>query len=380
MWTETHAPARLAEFAGNPTAAEKLAKHSWKKPLLISGPAGVGKSALARAFAREKGMQIVELTPENLESAHSLTQSGSIYGTRKLVVADHAEGFRESKKLEKAISESRNPTVVLTSDLKSKKLSAIKKLCDKVALRRPQAKSVAKVLAGILHKEGVKVEAGVLEKLGEESGGDLRAAINDLETLARGREEIKLADLEVLQARDRKTDMYKVLAKVYGGKELSEVARSTFDLSEQPDTTLLWIDENLPRVYFGRSVLCEAFGALSRADVFLGRIKRRQYWGFLRYASTLMTAGVNAAKPQRLHYSTYQFPRYIATMGRTRKVRSMRKSIAGKLSPVVHASSRVISEQYIPLYRTLLKEKTTTPEELTEQFGFSEDEIEFLKA
>ena len=51
---------------------------------------------------------------------------------------------------------------------------------------------------------------------------------------------------------------------------------------------------------------------LSKADIFDGRIKRRQYYGLLKYSSVLMTYGVAAAKKEKYKkFTRYRFPSFL---------------------------------------------------------------------
>ena len=66
-------------------------------------------------------------------------------------------------------------------------------------------------------------------------------------------------------------------------------------LDESPEDLINWVDENLPLAYGGED-LWQGYERLARADVFLGRVRIRQNYGLWRYASYLMTGGVQSAK------------------------------------------------------------------------------------
>ncbi|MFH0861029.1 MAG: AAA family ATPase [Candidatus Altiarchaeota archaeon] len=377
MWTQKHKPKTLSEVVGNNTVISSLRSYDWSSPLLLYGATGIGKTTLIECLAADAGMELVSVSDDNIEGAAVLSQTGSLYGGRKLILVDDVDLMKQTAKVEGLLKDARNPVLLITSDLKSKKLGSIKRMCEKIQMRRPHPASISKLLAAICQKEGVRVEGNVLEEISKNVNGDVRSAVNDLESIAEGKAVIKPADLEILSQRDREKDIYQALSTVFFSSDLEEVMRSTYDLSEQPRDVLLWIDENLPSLYDKKS-LSDAYGSLSKADIFLGRIASRQYWGFLRYATPLMTAGVNVFKPESRKFAQYRFPSLIISMGRTKKERSIKNSIALKLKPHVHSSTKVISAQYVPLLRALLKNKKATAEELRERFGFDEDETEFL--
>ncbi len=375
MWVQKYRPKHFNEIVGNQKVIQDLKGYNWKKPLLIHGAAGVGKSVLVDALASELGFELVEITDENIEQAESIAQTGSIFGGRKLLFIDNVDRIRDIRAVTEFLGKINAPVVLITSDFKSKRLATIKRSCEDLQIRKPTALVVAKILEVICKKEKIHAEKEILAKIAENAEGDPRAAINDLETVAKGKEKIAMKDLEILEYRDTKSDIYKALNTILRSDDREKIVNSTWDLDEELRDVLLWVDENVPRVYGGDN---EAFHNLSRADVFLGRIQKRQYWGFQRYANVLMTLGVNIRKPERIGFVQYQFPRYIAKLGQTKKERALKKSIGQKLAPKLHLSQKTAALEYIPLFRELVKHKKTKADELKEFFKLEPEELEFI--
>jgi replication factor C large subunit len=378
MWNQKYRPRALEEIAGNPKLVADLRAYDWKKPLIIYGPAGTGKSTLVEAIARDRDYELVAVTDENMASAKYASQTASMFGRKKLIYIDNVELADNIKAVGELIAESKNPVIMTTGDFASKRLATIKKSCEKLQMRKPTTKTVEKMLQHICAKEGVECDANVLLKIAENASGDIRSAINDLETVAKGRKKITAEDAAVLDKRDTTSDIYHALSIILTKKDFTEAVRSLWDLEEQPKDILLWIDENMPHVYTTKEDIGRAYEYLAEADMFIGRITRRQYWGFLRYASTLMSGGVNAAKKSGVRFTMYRFPSYLITMSQTKKAREMNKRIGAKLSPYLHASNRVIAKEFIPLLRTLLSKEKITKEELMKDYRLDEEEIEYL--
>lgn len=376
MWVEKHKPKAIDEFNAGRKAVEYLKE--WDgSPLILHGAPGVGKTLLAQLAALYRGWELVELTRENLGESQAIIESQSLFGGKKLIVIEDIDEFRGTARIKQAIQNTRNPILLTTREYSSKKLAPLKKLAGDLQLRRPVASSIAKRLAAICEAEGVDAEREILKEIGKNSAGDYRAAINDLEMLCAGRTSLDEQDLELLAARDRKKDIYSCLSQVFGGRDLLQVRDSTWNLSEQPRDVLFWIDENMPHLYRDNDSRNRAIRNLARADVFLGRIMSRQYWGYLRYTNALMTGGVNAERPEKVNYTQYRFPKYWIAMGRTKKKRNIEKSIAEKLSPLLHVSSKIISEQYIPLFKKLAKQEKIGGSGL-EEYGLEPDEIAYI--
>ncbi len=378
MWSQKYQPRTLEEVAGNPKLVADIRAYDWKKPLIIYGPSGSGKSTLVAAIASDRDYELVAVTDENMASAKYASQTASMFGRKKLIYIDNVELADNIKAVGELIAESKNPVIMTTGDFSSKRLATIKKSAEKLQMRKPTAKTVEKLLAHICAKEGVECDPSVLGKIAENSEGDVRCAINDLETVAKGRKKITEQDAAVLDRRDTTTDIYHALGLILTKNDFTQAVRSLWDLEEQPKDILLWIDENMPHVYTTKEDIGRAYEYLSEADMFIGRITRRQYWGFLRYANTLMSGGVNSAKKSKVRFAMYKFPSYLITMSQTKKKREMNKRIGNKLSPHLHASNKVIAKEYIPLLRTLLSKEKMTKEQLTRDYKLDEEEVEYL--
>ncbi|MFH1404020.1 MAG: hypothetical protein ABIH11_07115 [Candidatus Altiarchaeota archaeon] len=348
------------------------------EPLIVYGGSGSGKSLLAQLTAVEKGWDMIEVDDSNINEAESIASTSSLYGGRRLVIIEDVDLIRDIKKISEFVASTKSPVLMTTQDYGSKRLSTLKRKCLGLQLRKPMVSSVVKHLQGICAAEGLDVDKSVLEAIAKNAKCDLRASVNDLETLGKGRKAIREEDLDVLAKRDIESDIYRALSVIFGGKDIREVVESTWNIQEQPRDVIWWVDENVPYMYVDGKSVSESMEKLSRADVFLGRIMNRQYWGFLRYANALMTAGVNNSRPDKTNYSQYRFPSYFAALGRTKGVRNIEKSISEKLSPTLHASRRVISQEYIPLLKLLLKKRIVESDEVKEFFRLEDEEVEHL--
>src|SRR3989344_3293842 len=101
MWTVKYAPRSVDEIAGNdePKALVKKWALEWgrgkrQKPLLVSGPSGVGKTEWAHASAIEFGWTLVESGSSDVRNEKSLQKhfglgaSAGLAGVRLLLIDD----------------------------------------------------------------------------------------------------------------------------------------------------------------------------------------------------------------------------------------------------------------------------------------------------
>ncbi len=378
MWIQKYKPKKLNEVVVGMKLMECIRNYNWKKPLLLYGGIGVGKTILAEMIAKEFNYELVEITNKNMSKARIIANTLSVFGTKKLILIDQVEKIRDIKEVTELVKGAKNPTILITTDFRNKRLMTIKRYCEPLQIRKPHAATIAKILQRICTEEGINADKQLLVKIASNANGDIRSAINDLETIGKGKKELKESDLNELHPRDKSVDIFRALSSILGARDLKTPVKVMMDLDEQPRDILLWIDENMPRRY-NNEELDSAYYYLSRADIFIGRIINRQYWGFLRYASTLMSGGVALSKGDKPHkHEMYQYPGYIRHMARTRKERKLKQTIGEKLSPFLHTSTKIIAQEYIPLFGIFLKNKKVTTKELESRFGFDSDELKYL--
>jgi replication factor C large subunit len=208
--------------------------------------------------------------------------------------------------------------------------------------------------------EGIICGTGVLEKIAENTGGDLRSAIKDLQATATDKKEIEVVDVTTAE-RDTKESIFKVLTKVFKGMDPVEAYRATFSLDETPEDLIQWVDENLPNQYLDKDEtlsedLTAAYHNLSRADTYLGRVRLRQNYGLWRYAGFLLSGGTAMAKKHpHSGFRKLQPPSMWRRMGQLRSKRNMRDNIAAKVGLHCNEPIRDCRIDLLRMYGLLLK-------------------------
>jgi replication factor C large subunit len=230
-----------------------------------------------------------------------------------------------------------------------------------VKLRRPIAPSISKLLSRIAEEESIQCPQEKITEISQGANGDIRAAINDLQACYPG-------------LRDREKDVFQRMSSIFRASSYRDAREASFGDIEH-DFLKLWIDENIPAVYSGRE-LADAFSALSRADIFDGRIRARQHWGFLRYSSALMCAGVSFAREgEKPRFARFSFPRYLKQMGATVASRAASRSLLKKIGSRTHTASRD-AVSFLPIISCLY---ASSPEKISAAYGFDEKEIAILE-
>ena len=376
-------PLKVSELLGNSDAfaAAREWAVSWQngskpKPLLVCGPPGVGKTALAHALSSEFGWELFEFNASDLRDEESVanllsnaTRSGSLFGGRRLILVDDVDALsgRYDKggagAVAKVLASSQQPILLTALDFYDRKLQTIRTYCQHLELRHIHQASVAKMLRYLAQEGGIPLTPEQLEKIASSSGGDMRAALNDLQ----GR--------NPFSSRDSPQNIFEVLRTILKSEKYAEARKAAFSSDVEHDTLKLWVAHNIPLEYEKPFDIAEGYSALSRADIFDGRISRNQYYGYLRYSNDLLSSGVALAKgaPYR-KYTPLAFPDYLREMGATKGSRATRKAVLRKIAAACHCSPAQ-AQSYLPIIELMAK---SHPAEAAQEFGFEEEELAFV--
>ena len=259
------------------------------------------------------------------------------------------------------------------NDPYSKKLSELRKKCCLVEFKSIPVEEMYLTLKNILEKENVLYHEDILRKLARRSNGDLRGAVNDLQTLTQGKKE--LLEIDTVEEREKEETIFNALRTIFKSKDLNLILESFENTNVDLDECFLWLDENLPIEYKKPLDLQKAYNALSRADIFKKRIFREQYYRLLVYRSALMTAGIAFAKKDNyLGFTPYKRTTRLLKIFIQNMKNAKRNAIAEKLATYTHCSLKKTVQNNFSILKMLVK-KNINPVEL----HLTEEEIEYIK-
>ena len=371
-WTEKYAPEKVLEVVGQKKAVEKFLNwfKTWKpgkKAALFFGPAGVGKTCLVEALCKEKNLEIIELNASDYRTASQIKEvlgqsmkQMSLFKKSKLFLIDEIDGIagREDRggtaEVIKIIKESQYPIVLTANNPYDTKLRSLRSYCLLIPFTKVYYWDLIKRLVYICEKEGLKCDKEVLRNLAKRSEGDLRSAINDLESLARVKKEIKLTDLEVLGEREKETSIFDALKMIFKTSTALAAKLSIQSVDKDVDEIFWWIEQNIINEYEKSEEIARAYEMLSRADLFKSRISINQNWKFKKYMIDLMTAGVAVSKKEMYRkFSRYEYPDKIKFLGSTKFERKGEKDRLLELSKQLHCSTKKIRKDFLPYLKVL---------------------------
>lgn len=351
-WTEKYRPKNLNDIKIEPAKLNEL-KHLVleKKPAMLYGNSGTGKTCSVYALANELDYDVVEVNATDLRDKNNVdmiigkaSQQQSLFYSGKIILIDEVDALTGVDRggattILEVIDESKSPIILTANDAYDKKLSSIRKKCKLIEFDDVKVYDILDILKKILKKEGIKGKDELLLKIAKESKGDLRAAINDLQATAIGKEE--LDDFHISE-RDKKEDIFRILRTIFKKKDTSEIKEKIEDYDE----LLLWLEENLPKEYSGED-LEKGFDKLSKADIFRKRITKQQYWRFLVYIKELLTSGVALSKEsENNRFTSYKRGQRILKYWIAKQKNLKKKEIADNLSKKIHMSSKKIMKDF----------------------------------
>lgn len=397
-WTNIYVPKNSGEIFGQDAPVEDLKnfisnyKKEKKRAALAFGPPGCGKTSSVYAIGKEAGYEIMELNASdfrNKDSVNSVLGNAlgqvSLFAKSKIVLVDEVEGLSGTKDrgglqaVTKLLEKSPFPIVLTVQDAFDQKLSGLRKKCKLIEFNVLSYSSIYKNLQRVANIEGIEFEETILKSLARRAGGDMRAALNDLQMLAGVSKKLTREDLEFLSEREQKENITSAISRVFKTTDARIALNALNNVDEDMDKLFLWTDENLGKEYTRPGDLARAYDKLSRADVYKGRIRRLQHWRFMVYIYALLSAGIATAKDEKykkaieLRQSQRPLKIYIANMKYQK-----RKSIAQKISEKSHGSSRVIM-QNLPYIQALIRHNKTIGNAIIEEFDLQKEEVSWLK-
>lgn len=388
MLVEKYFPKNFSEIKGQQALVKDILAwiNTWgseKKALLIYGPPGSGKTTMVKVLAKELGYDLIELNASDKRDQTALNRivgnaasSKTLFGYKKIILLDEAdnihgkEDFGGAKALLEIIKNTQNP-IILTANSYWEVSQAIRENCKLVQFKRLQSRTVFARLKEIAVAEGINVDEKVLLKIAEQSGGDMRAAINDLDSLGKN---IAMGDEKLVGSRDTEASIFEALSKLYTSNTI-DVRKEFFNIDKKPDELLLWIDENTPKAYKGKDLL-NSMNFISKSDIYLKRALNTRNYSMWKYASDLMTGGVSVAGITDSRYIPFSPPKYFQVLGSSKKARETNNVILDKIGKKCHCS-RKIARSYLPMIAILF----LNPRKgalIANFFEFDMEEIKFI--
>ncbi|HEV2226231.1 MAG TPA: AAA family ATPase [Nitrososphaerales archaeon] len=297
MWTDKHRPNSMEEMVGNEEGRTKLLLwlKKWKpgsRAALLVGPPGTGKTTTVHLAAERLGLQLVELNASDSRTKEKLNKkvgeaiaSTSLFGGRTLIFLDEVDGLAGRADygaidfIKSAVRSSQSPVVMAANDPDSDEVRKLGSVSSRIEFRRAEPEVVEARLEKIAEMESIRTGKEELSKIVIAANGDIRSAINFLQSGLPAQKDEEMTDSQAVnaffEARDEKTALRALRA--YPGQPRDKI-RDIFTAVVRS------------RVHEERKAA--SLEVLSNADVLMGRIMRGRDWRLLRYLDPMLASGL----------------------------------------------------------------------------------------
>ena len=295
MWSEKYRPSGLDEMVGNEEARAKVAAwlKKWKKgakAIVLVGPPGTGKTTTVVLTAKKNGMQLVELNASDTRTKDKLSKkigevlgSTSLFGEKTLVFLDEVDGLAGRSDygavdyIKDAVKRSDNPVIMAANDPDSDEVRKLSSVATRVEFSRPAPGEVIAHLRKIAEQEGTKASEQELAEYAAAADGDIRSAINMLQSGTSG-------------SKDRGASVKEAMDGFFGAMTEKEALAALKSYPGQPREKLRDLFNSINKSKIHPERKAAALEVLSRADVLMGRIMAGQDWRLLRYLDALLAS------------------------------------------------------------------------------------------
>ncbi len=395
-WTIKYAPKTLDEFVGNKSAKTSLLDwlKNWgpsKRWALLIGPPGVGKTTLVYLVAKTFGFDVVEVNRENIgvsvdlaKLSEAVSTTATLFGgSRKIVLVEEVEvtlsGFPEADRLFDVLNSTRVPVVFTMNDqdalYSNRKLYPLRQAhCIQIRFEKVRVDQIQSYLGKICFQEDVGVEQEVLRDIAENAGGDIRAAINDLQAICSGEQVVRESDINWIAKRDTQVYAYKTVLDLIRSQSIYTAKSVLSESVADWDTVFAWLTENLPGYPKPFEVLHECCLTLGIASIYAYRADRFRVYEQKKFAEDFMCFA-----PQTLGEKPFrklEFPFRMKYLSRSRELRNKLSSLSRALSVYLHSSQSSYADSDVPFLALFAKSNQAFYEWFSRRFG--EEPARFL--
>ncbi len=401
LWVEKYRPKKIEDLTGNDEAKAlflewlKNKRHT-KKAVLLFGPAGVGKTALVLAASREYGFSVIEMNASDTRSEKAINAvakpatsymsldnfSGETKTRGNVLFLDEVDGIAGNEDrggvnaIIKIVDHSLVPVIMAANDPDISKLRPLKKVCLLVRFQQVRIPLIIALLQKICLLEHIKAEFEAIERIAQNSKGDVRSAINDLQSLSEEKQTLTLQDTMMLSSRNKDISMDDTLKTYFAVPSIAEASRLLSYSNVDYDDFLLSVSDNLPKRYTNPAELAKAFNFVSQADVFRGKIGIEN-WHLLKYFFNELSQAASVNPESYKPFTLITPPIRIITLFWTKGKRTILNTICSKIGAQCHVSRETAKSAFVPYIRAILQKKRNSPI-IAAWFKFTPEEMDFL--
>ena len=198
MFTTIYRPKKLSNFIGNKTVLQPFIQWllDWNendkknKCALVSGLCGIGKNLLVNLILHKHCFNIIELNVDDerdKDFMNNIIKPNKTFDDKEnvIVVSDidscSDSGFISS--LTECIKNTKIPIICICNNRYEQSIKPILNYCFDIKMTKPTYQEVYVLLYNVVINEKIKIKEPVLRELYEQSNGDIRFMLNNLQLM-----------------------------------------------------------------------------------------------------------------------------------------------------------------------------------------------------
>ena len=401
-WTIKYRPRSLSEVLDQENAKNELL--SWikqwlsgkpidKKAVLLYGPAGCGKTSLVEALAKDMGLELIEMNASDFRRREDIERIAlvsslqrSLLGKGKIILLDEIDGLSGMadkggiEAILQLVEETKWPIIMTANNPWTHDLRPLRDLAKMVEVKRLKNTDVVVALKKICGLEKITCEDDALRIIADRSEGDLRSAINDLQAIGEAYGKVTVSLVEAMAAyRNREYAPFEALRNLFNSKYAWMARNALLQSNIDYEQMILWINEHIPTYFSDPEEVWRAYEALSRADVYRGRIVKTGNWDLLTYVMDMAGPGVALSrKITKFHWAKFTRPERLDLVFKARRARELRTAIAEVFSRRLLMSKRSFTTEVLPYLHIVFQNNPEYAAKISMAYGLTDEMINFL--
>ena len=385
MWSEKYRPRIISDMVGNEESRAAIMEWftKWKKgtkPLLLTGPPGIGKTTIAYLVAKQFGYDVIGLNASDVRSKSRINEiltpilgNVSVMGTPMIFVDEvdgiHGRGdYGGTAALVEILKQPTVPIILAANDDTSDKMKSIKKVVKTITFKRIPPRLLRVYLEKILNKENAKLSPGSLIKVIDKSRGDIRSMINLTQSLLTGFNPQTETSFDSISAEDGVNLFFK-------SNSVEEARMILFSMQIDPRQKIDAFYSSIITSNLDNFTFAKYLEIISDADTLHGKILKTQNWRLLRYLNDILIKLYQ--NDDRIRYTQYNLSWPL--LNRIRWDGAKIKLLSSLMAKKLHLSSSAFIAICFPYFLFCIKNNSLKME-LEEAFGdIIDKEIELIK-
>jgi replication factor C large subunit len=255
----------------------------------------------------------------------------------------------------KIIKNSAYPIICTANDPESDKLDRLKKILRVFEYQRLDEFQIFELLLSISERENIEVNEIALEEIAAKAAGDIRAAINELESHIYGTDAVQLEE------RNKMITLTELFNELYRSKNYEEARKVMNNAPSDYYKLLLFLYDNTADQCKNPREVASAYEQIAQADLVYNRIMRTQDWSLLKYFFSFIGPGLALARPSNFSKKITNLPDIPSSFmsrGIAKRVKSKALKLAPSVAPHLHISETRFVNQEFDLFSKIILGRT----------------------